>query len=376
MSGLYIHIPFCKQKCFYCNFFSVKYDIVLAGQYIDALIKHAKQFNSEKIHSIYIGGGTPSVLSLKQIQALLEPLSDIFDLSEMYEFTFELNPESSSKEKLSLLKKLGVNRLSIGLQSVEDKSLKLLGRAHDFKIFCDVYDAARKEDFNNINVDLIYGLPNQTVKDWEEVLEKVSIFNSEHLSLYPLSVEENTFFYKNGIVANDDVQRDMYDKAVEMLADKGYDHYEISNWAKKHKESFHNTNYWRNLEYIGLGAGAAGYFKRIRYKNIADVEKYINLLLPFWKIKKQYSKQYGGLSFLETENEYIDGRLYETETIILGLRLLNEGLDINCFSNPKHNTVLLNCLKNKTLKKQNNKILFSKEYIFVSNQIISQFLDN
>ncbi|MDR1721379.1 MAG: radical SAM family heme chaperone HemW [Endomicrobium sp.] len=360
MAGLYVHVPFCHRKCLYCNFFSVNYDNVLADKYIDALIKHAVKFKDEKIDSVYIGGGTPSVLSLGQIRRLLEVLNEVFDLSRVQEFTFELNPESVSKEKLCILRKLGVNRLSIGLQSVEDKSLKFLGRAHDFRTFCSTYDTAREENFDNINIDLLYGLPEQTLKDWKKVLKETLLFNSEHLSLYPLSIEEHTSFYRNKTVICGDIQRDMYDYGAEMLAAKGYGHYEISNWAKRNRESFHNTNYWRNFEYVGIGAGAAGYLKRNRYKNIEDVNMYISLL------ENDCSTEF--------ENECIDDKLYETETIILGLRLLNEGLDTRCFNSPEKYNILLECLKNKMLEIKNGKVKLVKECVFIFNQIVSKFV--
>jgi len=360
MVGLYIHIPFCRQKCFYCNFFSVEYDSFLADKYIKALVKQALQFRGRKISSVYIGGGTPSVLSLKQIQTLLQALNDIFNMSLVREFTFELNPESISKEKLSLIKKFGVNRLSIGLQSIVDKFLKFLGRIHDFKTFCNVYDMAREEDFNNINIDLLYGLPSQTVNECEQTIKKVLFFNSEHLSFYPLSIEENTPFYKNDLVVDGDIQRDMYDKIAEILAGGGYSHYELSNWSKCGKESLHNANYWRNCEYVGLGAGAAGYLERKRYKNIENIAEYINLLENNCNV--------------EIESECIDDELYETETIILRLRLLNEGVNVNSFNNPKHYAALLECLGNGTLKRKNGKIKLAEKYVFVFNQIVSKFV--
>ncbi|MDR3196029.1 MAG: radical SAM family heme chaperone HemW [Endomicrobium sp.] len=360
MTGLYIHIPFCRRKCFYCDFFSTKYDADLADKYIDSLIKHSQKFKNKKINSIYIGGGTPSVLSSKQIQRLLLSLNNVFNSSEAKEFTFELNPESVSKEKLLILKEFGVNRLSIGLQSVEDKILKCLGRIHDFKTFCAAYNAAKHEGFCNINVDLIYGLPNQTVDRWESVLKKALLFNSEHLSLYPLAIEENTPFYENRIVTDDKLQREMYDKTVEVLEQSGYVHYEISNWSKKNKEAFHNTNYWRNLEYIGLGSGSSGYLERNRYKNVENIEKYINF------IENNID--------CTVENEYIGENLYTTETIILGLRLLSEGLSIKCFNSPPRQTALLKCLKEKTLIQEEDRIKLAKEHVFTFNQIVSKFI--
>lgn len=337
----------------------MQYNDILADKYIYALLKHAVKFKGKKIDSVYIGGGTPSVLSLRQLQKLLQSLYKIFDLSRVLEFTFELNPESVSKEKLHFLREIGVNRLSVGLQSVDDMSLKFLGRMHDFKTFCNVYDIARKENFDNINIDLIYGLPGQTLEDWEQIIKKILLFNSEHLSLYPLSVEEDTPFYRNNVIIRDDVQRNMYDQSTEILANKRYIHYEISNWSKQNRESFHNMNYWRNFEYIGLGAGSAGYLERKRYKNVEDVSRYIDLLK-------------NGCN-TEISNEYINDKIYSVETIILGLRLLDEGLDVSCFKKPEHYNILLGCLKDKTLKIKDEKIKLAKKYVFVFNQIASKF---
>jgi oxygen-independent coproporphyrinogen-3 oxidase len=359
--GLYVHIPFCEGKCFYCDFFSVKYDSVLADDYINALVKHAEQFRGRKVGSIYLGGGTPSVLSLKQVQKLLQMFDNIFDLANLREFTFEVNPESISKEKLYLLKSFGVSRLSIGLQSIENEALRFLGRLHSFERFCDVYDSARNEGFNNINIDLVYGLPNQTVKSWVENLEKILLFGSEHLAVYPLSIEKDTFFYENGVVTDDNVQRRMYDKAVKILASNNYLHYEISNWSKKNKESLHNVGYWRNFEYIGLGSGAAGYLDRIRYKNIDDIKEYIKLVN-------------NGLG-IRIENIYINEKLYEIESIMLGLRLLNYGVDISCFASAKLHTILLECLESKVLLNQSSRVKLAPEYVFISNQIITKFME-
>jgi oxygen-independent coproporphyrinogen-3 oxidase len=336
------------------------YNVNLADKYIDSLIKHSKKFKNRKISSIYVGGGTPSALSYHQIQKLLLFLNNIFNLSRLKEFTFELNPESVSKEKLQILKEFGVNRLSIGLQSVEDKSLKYLGRIHDYKTFCIAYDTAKNIGFNNVNIDLIYGLPNQTTNDWKDVLKKTLLFDSQHLSLYPLAIEKNTLFYRYKVTTCDKLQRELYDKTVEILDRAGYIHYEISNWAKKNREAFHSTNYWRNFEYIGLGAGAWGYLNRNRYKNIDNIEEYINL------IENNLD--------CTIENEYIDEQLYTAEAIILGLRLLSEGLSVKCFKSSKYKDILLKCLKEKILVQERDRIKLVKEYVFVSNQVISKFI--
>ncbi|MDR2399592.1 MAG: radical SAM family heme chaperone HemW [Endomicrobium sp.] len=360
MVGLYIHIPFCKQKCFYCNFFSIKYEEDLANKYIDALIKHSLNFKGTALDSIYIGGGTPSILSSKQIERLLSCISDKFDMSKVFEFNFELNPESVTLEKLNILKNYKVNRLSIGLQATDDKVLSLLGRAHKFKNFCDIYTIVRQVGFNNISIDLICGIVDQTLEDWKNTLLKVLSFNSENLSLYPLSIEEDTIFFKNSIVICDDTQRDMYDFSVDLLEKNGYEHYEIANWAKSGKESFHNTNYWRNKEYIALGAGASGYLDRFRYKNISNIKKYIESIN-------------NGLD-VQVEKEYINDKLYSFESIMLGLRLLKEGISIKYFNNDDYKNILEEYIKEKVLVKDNNVVKFAKGYEFFFNEIVSKFI--
>jgi oxygen-independent coproporphyrinogen-3 oxidase len=361
MTGLYIHIPFCKQKCFYCNFFSIKYEQDLADKYIDALIKHSLNFKGTALDSIYIGGGTPSILSPKQIKRLLTCINDNFDLSKLFEFTFELNSDSVTLEKLNILKDYKVNRLSIGLQSTDDKVLNLLGRVHNFKDFCDIYNIARQVGFNNISIDLIYGIMDQTLKDWENTLIKVLNFDSENLSLYPLSIQEDTIFYKKCIITYEDTQRDMYDFSVDLLERNGYDHYEIANWAKPGKESLHNTNYWRNMDYIALGAGASGYLDRFRYKNVEDIREYIELV-------------HKGLN-VEIEREYIDDKLYSFESIMLGLRLLKEGVSIKYFNNDDHRNILEEYIDDKVLVKDNNIVKFAKGYEFLFNEIVSKFVN-
>ncbi|MDR1052480.1 MAG: radical SAM family heme chaperone HemW [Endomicrobium sp.] len=357
--GLYIHIPFCKKKCNYCNFFSVNYNFFLCDLYIESIKYESIKFYGKKIKSIYVGGGSPSILSLNQIKKIFIILEKTFDLSAVREITFELNPESTTIDKLYLLKDFGVNRLSIGMQCTEDKFLFFLGREHSFKTFCKIYDMTRKIGFNNVNIDLIYGFNNQTINSWEKTIKTVLYFDAEHLSLYPLSIEKNTFFYRNGMVIDDFTQRHMYDIASEFL-EKKYIHYEISNWAKKNMESFHNSNYWRNFEYIGIGAGASGYFKKFRYKNIENVEKYIKLIINNFDVR--------------VENEYINDIIYETEKIILGLRLLNDGVSINSFRNLEHKKSVLMCLKKKMLKKEKNKVKLVKDYVFLFNQVASNFI--
>lgn len=360
MLGLYIHIPFCKQKCFYCDFFSVKYSSYLSEKYIDALIKHAGDYKDRKPDTVYIGGGTPSVLSEKQLEKLLNSLRKTIDLSAVSEFTFELNPESVSAEKLKILKQYGVNRLSMGLQTHDNESLKKLGRIHDFNTFLTAFKQAREAGFDNMNLDLMYGIPGQTMEAWLESLKQGLSFGSEHLSLYPLTVEENTVFYQQFVTTDDNLQREMYDKALKVLEEAGYTHYEISNWAKPGKESVHNSNYWRNREYIALGAGAAGYLDRMRYKNTEDVFRYIDLKNENMTVK--------------SDEEYVNDDVYNEESIMLGLRLLNEGVSVDCFKSLQSIKTLHKFLNQQILVNENGRIKLSKDFVFISNTVISEFI--
>ncbi|MCL2390964.1 MAG: radical SAM family heme chaperone HemW [Endomicrobia bacterium] len=362
MLGLYIHIPFCRQKCFYCDFFSVNYKEELADKYIKSVVKHSSSYKNVKPDTVYIGGGTPSVLNEEQIKILLSGISSNFNLSYLKEFTFEANPESLTENKLKILKDYGVDRLSLGLQSCDDNHLAQLGRIHDFKTFKKAFFMSREEGFKNINIDLIYGFPNQNLSNLRDDLSEMLELKSEHISLYPLTVEENTVFFKNGVETNSDLQREMYERAAENLQKSGYVHYEISNWSFKGKESLHNGNYWRSCEYIALGAGASGYYNRVRYKNISDIEKYC---------------RHCGLepqSGIIAEKEYITDELYETETIMLGLRLLNEGVDIEKFTGWKNVSVLNRFLNDKILINDDGKIKLSENSVYVSNQVISEFM--
>jgi oxygen-independent coproporphyrinogen-3 oxidase len=360
MQGLYVHIPFCRQKCFYCDFFSVGYNEHTASQYAEALSIHCRRYKNEKINTAYIGGGTPSVLSEKQISKLLDSINDNFDTSSLKEFTFELNPESTTEAKLKILKKAGVNRLSMGLQSVNNEMLKKIGRVHDFSMFERAYKAALNAGFDNFNLDLIYGLPQQSIADWENNLNKAVRFGCSHISLYPLSIEEDTPFFNSGVCVNEDLQREMYETAVRILADNGFDHYEISNWAKPGSQSVHNGNYWRNFKYIALGAGAAGYENDFRYLNIVNIEKYMELTAKGMSVKQ--------------EDDYIDEETRESETIMLGLRLLDEGVNINDFKKESIKSALQELLNEHKLINEDGRIKLPKDMVYVSNSIMSRFM--
>ena len=354
MLGLYVHIPFCKKKCFYCDFISIE---DLANNYLMALEKEAQKYKGEIIDTVYIGGGTPSTLSINQLKKLASIITSNFNVSNCKEITVELNPESTTKEKLKLLLDARVTRLSFGLQSIYDQSLTVLGRLHSYEKFKQVYYDSRDIGFDNVNIDLMYGIPNQTLKSWEKTLKEVLKLESQHISLYPLTIEPNTPFYKKKIEPNSDLQAKMYDVACTFLKEHGFEHYEISNWAKEKKYSLHNKLYWRNRGYIGLGTSASSYYKRYRYKNNTNVIKYIENLLSDKNIV--------------IDKEYINDELYNKETIMLGLRL-SEGVNIRYFEN--HKDVLDKYITDGMLVIENNRVKFTQKALFISNSILSDFI--
>ena len=357
MPGLYVHIPFCRRKCFYCDFVSISYNDEISDKYLNALEKESLKYKNEFIDTLYIGGGTPSVLSVYQLEHLISIIKDNFNISRLQEFTIELNPESVTKDKLNFLFKSGITRISIGLQSIFNDKLTVLGRLHNYDDFKKVYYCSKEVGFDNINVDLIYGIPGQTLNDWGKTLTEILKLNLQHISLYPLTVEPNTDFYKNNIEPDTNLQYEMYNDACKILKENGFEHYEISNWAKDKKYSKHNILYWQNKEYIGLGVSASSYYKRYRYKNNTDIFKYIENVLNNKDIL--------------TEKEYIDDNLYNKETIMLGLRL-SDGVDIKFFEGKKD--VLDKYVKDKMLIVKNDKVRFSEQALFVSNSILADFI--
>ena len=357
MLGLYVHIPFCTKKCFYCDFVSVPYDEGLADNYLKALEIEAQKYKGATIDTVYIGGGTPSTLSIPQQKKLAEIINANFNVWFCKEITVELNPESTTEEKLKLLFDARVTRLSLGLQSIYDQSLTVLGRLHNYEKFKKVCYAARETGFNNINMDLMYGIPNQTLSSWKKTLKEVLKLESQHISLYPLTVEPNTPFYKKKVEPNTELQAEMYDFACSFLKENGFEHYEISNWAKEKKYSLHNKLYWRNKSYIGLGTSASSYYKRYRYKNNTNVIKYIENLLSGKNIV--------------IEKEYINDDLYKKEKIMLGLRLA-EGVDIKYFEDSKD--ILNKYVADGMLAVENNRVRFTQKALFVSNSILSDFI--
>lgn len=289
--GIYIHIPFCAKKCKYCDFVSFDDLNDLVKDYCNALIKEIDNIVDElkenaelddiKIDTIYIGGGTPSIIPETEIEKILNRIKSEFNIIQNVEITIEVNPGTASKEKLERYYNIGINRLSIGLQSTNNSLLKMLGRVHNYKQFEEVFDISRKIGFNNINVDLMIGLPNQKLEDVEESVLNIMGKNPEHISVYSLIVEENTqmydMVYKGELILPDEeLERKMYWKVKELLEQNGYYQYEISNFSKKGYESKHNVNCWNQCEYIGFGVSAHSYIEKNRTSNIENIKTYIN----------------------------------------------------------------------------------------------------
>ena len=281
--GIYIHIPFCIQKCYYCDFCSFDKLQNKQAEYVDALIEEIKNTHNKNEHLIktfYIGGGTPSILNVNALKQVMEAIKTNFLLSKDCEITVEMNPGTVTKEKLQIYKDSGINRLSIGLQSTTDEILKELGRIHNYKQFEDIYEEARALGFNNINVDLMIGLPNQTIDDVSKSLKDIIQKIPEHISGYSLILEDvtklkNLIEEENLSLPDEDTERAMYWTVKNTLEKNGYNHYEISNFSKLGYESKHNTDCWNQKEYIGFGIAAHSYFNNIRYSNICDINEYV-----------------------------------------------------------------------------------------------------
>ena len=280
--GIYVHIPFCISKCKYCDFVSFPC-MEKIDKYFDVLIKEIKSksvYAVKEVTTIYIGGGTPSVPDSKYIVKIIQTIKEVFKVSKNAEVTIEVNPRTVTKEKLIDYKNSGINRISIGLQSTNNEILKLIGRIHNYEEFLNTYNLAKEVGYNNINVDLMLGIPNQTESDVIDSINKVISLNPKHISIYSLIVEENTEIQRlidSEILTmpSEDDERNMYWKTKTILEKNGFIQYEISNFAKKGYESKHNLDCWNQEEYIGMGLASHSYFNRKRFSIIDKLDKYI-----------------------------------------------------------------------------------------------------
>ena len=278
MSGLYVHIPFCSVKCFYCDFAAFSGQNKLAGRYLAALEAEAALHPGWVPETLYVGGGTPSELSAAEIRELFERLRRAYPSSRFSESTFEGNPESLDEEKLAALAELGVTRLSIGLQTADDALLPAIGRRHTAAEFARVFQAARAAGLRSLSVDLMFGLPGQTLESLRATLDFVLALAPEHVSLYALQVEDRTLFAKRGVPEDAPLGRDMWELALRALAAAGLQHYEVSNFAKPGHRSAHNVNYWRRGDYLGLGCSAASFRGGRRWSNETRLVPYLEVV--------------------------------------------------------------------------------------------------
>ena len=332
--GIYIHIPFCKQKCYYCDFVSFSNKEGYIEKYVETVKREIDSYDLSKynITTIYIGGGTPSRIPSEKIQEILEKIKQKISKNqtrwEDIEITIELNPGTVDEEKIKKYKEIGINRLSIGLQSTNNKLLKEIGRIHTFEDFKNTYNLVKEVGFENINVDLMIGLPNQTISDVKESLNEIIKLNPTHVSVYSLIVEENTKMEqlinnKELQLPDEELERQMYWYVKNTLELNGYNHYEISNFAKEGKESKHNLNCWEQKEYIGLGLAAYSYLNGVRYGNTSNIEEYINVQDFFNRSELEES----GIRIVDEVQTLEDKR---KEYMLLGLRKI-EGVSIQKF---------------------------------------------
>jgi len=272
--GLYIHIPFCHARCGYCDFVTFTHKEDQRGPYVKALCKEIEMYGGSTVSTIFFGGGTPSVLDSSHIRSIFKTLQDYVHFKLGVEITLEANPESVTLDALNAWREVGINRLSLGLQAYDDTLLKAMGRLHTVRQFEQAYRKARETGFNNLNIDLIYGFPTQTLRGWKETLTSTAALKPEHISLYSLTVEENTPFGAQSVEVDADMQAEMYAAARAFLPDKGFAQYEVSNFAQPRKECRHNMIYWRGQNYLGLGVGAVGFVNGLRWENQKNLHSY------------------------------------------------------------------------------------------------------
>lgn len=392
--SLYIHIPFCIKRCEYCDFNTNAGCLSQSSEYIRALIREIEQTSHSAgsqllaVHTIYFGGGTPSILDAEAIGQVMNTIRLNFNLLPETEITLEANPGTVTPEKLIEYRKMGINRLSLGVQSTSDAELSLLGRIHTFQEVVEAVDWIREAKINNLNLDLIYGLPGQKMNAWQENLEKTLLLNPQHLSLYALTLDQDVPLSRKIAAGqlpelSDDLMAEMYDWATLRLEQAGFQQYEISNWAKNPVDSFdyrslHNLQYWKCLPYLGFGAGAHGYAASIRYENRPDLFGYI-----------QDSLQNAGGEFPLGPASVIDQKIdlleSQRETVILGLRLTQEGISQHEFKqrfgvslDDRFGKIISKLLKSDLLQyseHDGDRLVLTKPARLLSNRVFVEFID-
>lgn len=360
MESVYIHIPFCKSICSYCDFCKVLHHGPWITQYLNALLLEINdRYNGEKIKTLYIGGGTPSSLQKKDLKYLFDIIKKM-DLSALEEFTFECNLNDVEEDLLTLLLENGVNRLSIGIESFNKEKLNFMERQHTFEEASDKIKLARKMGLQNINLDFIYGIPNETVKDVKKDLSLFLKLEPDHISTYSLIIEDHTKVGNAGILPiKEELDASMYEYIVSKLESKGYTHYEISNFSKKGKISKHNMHYWNNEEYYGFGLGSHGYINGIRYQNTKSLTEYIK---GKWGLKEEVLSK--------------EDKMYNE--IMLGFRKM-EGICLKDFFDKYEVNLqevydLKEVLRNEEILYTDGYLYINPRYIYVMNEILIKIL--
>ena len=367
---IYIHIPFCIRKCDYCDFLSGPSGPEEQADYVQALLREiqaVEEGEGRSVSSIFIGGGTPSVLDERLLGDILREIRNRFKMEEDAEITIEVNPGTANIGKLQAYREMGVNRLSIGLQSPEDRELKILGRIHNYGQFLETYQEARTVGFDNINIDLMSAIPDQTYEGWVKNLRTVAELEPEHISAYSLIVEEGTPFAARKLnLPDEDTEYNMYEATAQILKEYGFEQYEISNYSRKGRECRHNVGYWTRQDYLGFGLGASSLYGKERFANTADMKKYLESSKNPEKIREKEPS-------LTREDEM-------AEFMFLGLRM-TKGISkadfqrcFGCTIESVYGEVLEKYESMELLLEKDGRIFLSREGIHVSNSIMAEFL--
>lgn len=373
--GVYVHIPFCKSKCLYCDFNSYTNKQDLVEKYIYYLKKEIDLYTAElkgfNVKTIFIGGGTPSYVDGRYIYEIIEHMNKQLNMGKLAEFSIEVNPKTLDREKLNIYKQIGINRISMGVQSFNDVMLKRIGRIHSVNDVIETYNMIRKHGFDNINFDIMFNLPGQSIENVKDTLKKAIILSADHISYYSLKLEEGTPFYishqKSELqLPDEDAEREMYHSGVELLKQNGYYHYEISNFAKKEYKCEHNLIYWNVEPYVGLGISAHSNINNKRYGNLYDFEDY------FTKIDNK--------ELPITEVEVINREMEMAEYIILGLRLI-QGINKSSFARrfsvdieEKFGDIITKHVKQGLLYEDLNNIKLTKQGLDLCNLVFMDIL--
>lgn len=367
---IYIHIPFCIRKCDYCDFLSGPSGPEEQADYVQALLREiqaVEEGEGRSVSSIFIGGGTPSVLDERLLGDILREIRNRFKMEEDAEITIEVNPGTTNIGKLQAYREMGINRLSIGLQSPEDRELKILGRIHNYGQFLETYQEARTVGFDNINIDLMSAIPDQTYEGWVKNLRTVAELEPEHISAYSLIVEEGTPFAARKLnLPDEDTEYNMYEATAQILKEYGFEQYEISNYARKGRKCRHNVGYWTRQDYLGFGLGASSLYGKERFANTADMKKYLENSKNPEKIREKEPS-------LTREDEM-------AEFMFLGLRM-TKGISkadfqrcFGCTIESVYGEVLEKYESMELLLEKDDRIFLSREGIHVSNSIMAEFL--